>query len=68
MLSTMQRHQLNVTTLLRHGATVHGRSEAVTWTGATARRTSYAATAARAARLAGRCARSAWTVTSGSPP
>ncbi|GAA1188843.1 fatty-acyl-CoA synthase [Kitasatospora gansuensis] len=53
MLSTMQRHQLNVTTLLRHGATVHGRSEAVTWTGATARRTSYAATAARAARLAG---------------
>ena len=52
MLSTMQRQPLSVTTLLRHGATVHGRSEVVTWTGGAARRASYAQVAARAAQLA----------------
>ncbi|MFI8817112.1 MULTISPECIES: fatty acid--CoA ligase [unclassified Streptomyces] len=52
MLSTMQRHPLTVTTLLRHGATVHGRSEAVTWTGGAARRATYAEVALRATRLA----------------
>ncbi|WP_329124054.1 fatty acid--CoA ligase [Streptomyces sp. NBC_01465] len=52
MLSTMQRHPLTVTTLLRHGATVHGRSEAVTWTGGAARRATYAEVASRATKLA----------------
>ncbi|MFP3989616.1 fatty acid--CoA ligase [Streptomyces sp. E11-3] len=52
MLSTMQRHPLTVTTLLRHGATVHGRSEVVTWEGGAARRATYAEVAARATRLA----------------
>ncbi|MFC4494692.1 long-chain fatty acid--CoA ligase [Streptomyces ovatisporus] len=52
MLSTMQRRPLTVTTLLRHGATVHGRSEAVTWTEGGARRVTYAGTVARATRLA----------------
>jgi fatty-acyl-CoA synthase len=49
----MQDHPLTVSSLLRHGATVHGRSEVVTWTGGSARRAAFAEIAERAARLAG---------------
>jgi len=51
--STMQDDfQLTITTILRHGATVHGRSQCVTWLGDGARHTSYAEIAANAGRLA----------------
>jgi len=51
--STMQDDfQLTITTILRHGATVHGRSECVTWLGDRGRHTSYAEIAGNAGRLA----------------
>jgi fatty-acyl-CoA synthase len=43
---------LQVSRILVHGSTVHGGSEVVTWTGAEARRTSYAEVGAQAAQLA----------------
>jgi fatty-acyl-CoA synthase len=51
--STMQDDfQLTTTAILRHGATVHGASECVTWLGDSGRHTSYAAIAKNAGRLA----------------
>ncbi|MEO6701307.1 MAG: long-chain fatty acid--CoA ligase [Jatrophihabitantaceae bacterium] len=44
--------QLTITSILRHGATVYGRSECVTWQGGSARHTSYATIAGNAERLA----------------
>ncbi|AZG47138.1 long-chain fatty acid--CoA ligase [Gordonia insulae] len=52
MLSTMQDAPLSVAQVLRHGSTVHGRAEVVTWTGAEARRRSYAEVGRRCAQLA----------------
>jgi fatty-acyl-CoA synthase len=43
---------LQVSRILEHGSTVHGRSEVATWTGDGARRMSYAEVGARAAQLA----------------
>jgi fatty-acyl-CoA synthase len=43
---------LQISRILEHGSTVHGRSEVVTWTGAEPRRMSYAEVGARAAQLA----------------
>ena len=51
--STMQDDfQLTITAILRHGATVNGRSECVTWLGDRGRHTSYAEIAGNAGRLA----------------
>ncbi|MGH3874521.1 MAG: fatty acid--CoA ligase [Pseudonocardiaceae bacterium] len=44
---------LTVGMIMRHGSTVHGDSEVVTWTGDGARRASYAEVGRRAAQLAG---------------
>ena len=44
---------LTVSMIMHHGATVHGDSEVVTWTGNGARRASYAAVGWHAAQLAG---------------
>ncbi len=44
---------LTVGMIMRHGSTVHGDSEVVTWTGGGARRASYAQVGRRAAQLAG---------------
>ncbi|MGH3751990.1 MAG: long-chain fatty acid--CoA ligase [Pseudonocardiaceae bacterium] len=44
---------LTVGMIMRHGTTVHGDSEVVTWTGDGARRASYAEMGRRAAQLAG---------------
>ncbi|MBC6468704.1 long-chain fatty acid--CoA ligase [Actinomadura alba] len=52
MTSTMQDFPLTVTAILRHGARVYGGSECVTWTGAGARRATYAQIAENAERLA----------------
>jgi fatty-acyl-CoA synthase len=52
MRSTMMDVPLTVTAIMRHGTTVYGSSEVVTFTGAGTRRQSYAETGARAARLA----------------
>ncbi|ASR38161.1 long-chain fatty acid--CoA ligase [Prauserella marina] len=52
MLSTMQDDQLSIANLLRHGSTLHARSEVVTWTGSGARRESYGEVGRRAAKLA----------------
>ena len=51
--STMQDFPLTIGAIMRHGARVYGASECVTWTGAGARRTSYARVAQNAGRLAG---------------
>ncbi|GAA1236525.1 long-chain fatty acid--CoA ligase [Prauserella halophila] len=53
MLSTMQDAPLSIATLLKHGSTLHGTSEVVTWTGSESRRRSYAEVGDRAAQLAG---------------
>ncbi|GAA2260168.1 long-chain fatty acid--CoA ligase [Streptomyces amakusaensis] len=54
MLSTMQDVPLTVTRILRHGMTIHGKSQITTWTGeAEPRRRSFAEVGARAGRLAG---------------
>jgi fatty-acyl-CoA synthase len=55
--STMQDYQLTIGAIMRHGARVYGGSECVTWTGAGTRRSSYAAVAQNAGRLAGALAR-----------
>ncbi|MGW0173953.1 long-chain fatty acid--CoA ligase [Rhodococcus sp. NPDC003322] len=52
MLSTMQDAPLSIAQLLRHGSTVHGSAEVVTWTDAGARRRSYAEVGRRCAALA----------------
>ncbi|MBM7167310.1 long-chain fatty acid--CoA ligase [Streptomyces sp. G44] len=53
MLSTMQDVPLTVTRILRHGSTVHGTSQVITWTGDGApQRRSYREIGERAARLA----------------
>ena len=51
--STMQDFPLTIGAIMRHGARVYGGSECVTWTGAGARRTTYAQVARNAGRLAG---------------
>ena len=55
--STMQDFQLTIGAIMRHGARVYGASECVTWTGAGARRTTYAQVARNAGRLAGALSR-----------
>jgi fatty-acyl-CoA synthase len=51
--STMQDDfPLTISAIMRHGASVYGGSECVTWTGAGARRATYRTVAANAARLA----------------
>jgi fatty-acyl-CoA synthase len=51
--STMQDFPLTVSTIMRHGASIYGGSECVTWTGeGSPRRASFRAVAANAARLA----------------
>ncbi len=52
MRSTMMDAPLLVSRILEHGATVHGRSEVVTWTGAEPRTMTYAEVGRTAARLA----------------
>ena len=52
MDSTMQRTPLLISTLLRYGASAHGRSELITWTESGARRTSYREAGEKAAQLA----------------
>ena len=53
MQSTMQDVPLLISRMLRHGSTIHGRSQITTWTGdAEPRRQSFAETGARAAQLA----------------
>ncbi|MCX4800536.1 long-chain fatty acid--CoA ligase [Streptomyces sp. NPDC058682] len=54
MLSTMQDVPLLVTRILRHGMTIHGKSQVTTWTGeAEPQRRSFAEIGNRATRLAG---------------
>ncbi|MFI8359368.1 long-chain fatty acid--CoA ligase [Streptomyces sp. JL4002] len=54
MLSTMQDVPLLVTRILRHGMTIHGKSQVTTWTGeAEPHRRSFAEIGTRATRLAG---------------
>jgi fatty-acyl-CoA synthase len=45
-------YQLTITSILRHGARVHGHSECVTWQGTSARHTDFATIAENAERLA----------------
>ncbi|MEV7727211.1 long-chain fatty acid--CoA ligase [Streptomyces sp. NPDC087917] len=53
MLSTMQDVPLLVTRILRHGMTIHGKSQVTTWTGeAEPHRRSFAEIGTRATRLA----------------
>src|SRR3954447_21170503 len=51
-LSTMQDFPLTVTHMFRHGRTVHGASEIVTWMGDHARRETFAEMADNSDRLA----------------
>jgi len=53
IVSTMNDdYQLTITAILRHGATVHARSECVSWLGGSAGRASFGEVAANAHRLA----------------
>ncbi|NUR85943.1 MAG: long-chain fatty acid--CoA ligase [Nonomuraea sp.] len=52
MLSTMQDVPLNVSQILRHGASIHPHSRVVTWTEHGPRERSFAQVGARAAQLA----------------
>src|SRR5690348_6820877 len=52
MRSTMMDLPLQISRLLEHGSTVHGRSEVATWTGEGVRRTTLAEVGRQAARLA----------------
>ncbi|MFF7248730.1 long-chain fatty acid--CoA ligase [Embleya sp. NPDC008237] len=52
MLSTMQDVPLTIARIMRHGTTVHGASEVVTWTGGAPRRATYAEVGRRSAQLA----------------
>jgi fatty-acyl-CoA synthase len=53
MLSTMQDFPLTIAHILRHGQSVHGRSEVTTFEGESTRRASFTTVAERAERLAG---------------
>ncbi|GGV91583.1 long-chain-fatty-acid--CoA ligase [Streptomyces gelaticus] len=54
MLSTMQDVPLTVTRILKHGMTIHGKSQVTTWTGEPEpQRRSFAEIGRRATRLAG---------------
>ena len=55
--STMQDFPLTIPAIMRHGTSVYGASECVTWTGALPRRASYAEVGQNAGRLAGALAR-----------
>ena len=55
--STMQEFPLTIPAIMRHGTSVYGASECVTWTGAVPRRASYAQVGHNAGRLAGALAR-----------
>ncbi|MGH3181844.1 MAG: AMP-binding protein, partial [Streptosporangiaceae bacterium] len=55
--STMQDFPLTIPAIMRHGASVYGASECVTWTGALPRRASYTQVAQNAGRLAGALSR-----------
>ena len=55
--STMQDYPLTIGAIMRHGVSVYGASECVTWTGAGTRRATYAEVMADAGRLAGALAR-----------
>ncbi|WP_431817969.1 long-chain fatty acid--CoA ligase [Gordonia jacobaea] len=52
MQSTMQDAPLQIAQILRHGSTVHGDAEVVTWTGDGSRRRTYAEVGRRCAQLA----------------
>ncbi len=52
MQSTMQDAPLQIAQILRHGSTVHGDAEVVTWTGEGSRRRTYAEVGRRCAQLA----------------
>ena len=66
-LSTMQDFPLTITTILRHGRTVHGESESVTWMGDHTRRETFAEIGRRRRPPCGpRCAVSVWARASGS--
>ncbi len=52
MRSTMQDGPLRLAHILKHGSTVHGRTEVLTWTGSGIQATSYAEVGRAAARLA----------------
>ncbi len=55
--STMQDRPLTIASVIRHGASVHARSEVRTWTGTSSRVATFAEVASRAARLATALAR-----------
>ncbi|MGO9192325.1 MAG: long-chain fatty acid--CoA ligase [Streptosporangiaceae bacterium] len=55
--STMQEFPLTIPAIMRHGISVYGASECVTWTGGVPRRASYAQVGQNAGRLAGALAR-----------
>ena len=55
--STMQEFPLTIPAIMRHGTSVYGASECVTWTGALPRRASYAQVGQNAGRLARALAR-----------
>jgi fatty-acyl-CoA synthase len=55
--STMQDYPLTISAIMRHGASVYGASECVTWTGTVPRRAPYAQVAQNAGRLARALAR-----------
>ena len=55
--STMQEFPLTIPAIMRHGTSVYGASECVTWTGAAPRRASYAQVGQNAGRLARALAR-----------
>src|SRR3954452_11245034 len=57
MLSTMQDFPLTITAIFRHGRSVFGKSEVVTFEGESCRRASFAQVADRADRLASALAR-----------
>lgn len=52
MLSTMQDVPLTIARIMRHGTTVHGNAEVVTWTEGEPRRATYREVGRRAAQLA----------------
>lgn len=52
MRSTMQDVPLSIAQILRHGSTIHGDAQVVTWTGDGARRRSYAEVGRRSGALA----------------
>ncbi|OZC33152.1 long-chain fatty acid--CoA ligase [Gordonia polyisoprenivorans] len=52
MRSTMQDVPLSIAQILRHGSTVHGTAEVITWMGTESRRRTYAEVGRRSAALA----------------